>query len=121
MSKKDNGIARLPNGILIPEELRDALQRRDFTKAPEAKGFNPDTATTADLKYHGFSGFRVNQFTQDVELWVLGQIRGKRKLADVQRRPETLADLHEEVFLTKGTVIETQILTNGGGNAKTRH
>lgn len=104
--KRDTGIARLKNGLLIPEAQRDALNKRDWTHKP-AQSFNPDNATTKELETANFSGFRVNAFTGNVECWVIGEIRGTRKLQHIQQDPKQLAELHEEVFATAGSVIET--------------
>lgn len=105
---KDNGIAKLPNNVIIPEELRDALAKHDWT-GPRNLGkntFDANCATTKELEEAQWSGFRVNTFTSNVELWCVGRIMGTRKAEDVARNPNVLAELHEEVFQTTGTVVQ---------------
>lgn len=108
--RRDKGIVTLPNNVKIQEETRDRLAKlvnKDGTPtrttAPSA--YNPDNATTEELKEHKFSGYRVNTFTNDVELWCVGKIMVRRNLAIVQNRPQTLMDMHEEAFLTAGSVL----------------
>lgn len=105
--KKDSGIAKLHNGVLIPEELRDRLSKRDWTSKPTTgPAWNPDNATTKELEEHQFSGYRVNIFTQDVELWCVGRLMEKEKLSRIQAKPSLLATMHEKAFQTNGTVLE---------------
>lgn len=104
---KDDGIAKLKNGLLISEETRDALLKHNWQE-PRNKtvGFDPNQATTRELEDHRFSGFRVNVFTNDVELWCLGRIAVRKNMSEVERDPGVLAAMHEEAFSTTGTVIE---------------
>lgn len=105
--KKDDGIARLPNGVLIPEEVRDRLVKEySSPKTPTVK-FDPSQATTKDLQDHDFSGYRVNQFTQDLELWCVGKMMVRRKL--IECTPEVMATMHEEAFSTSGTVVQVPL------------
>lgn len=124
--RRDTGIARLNNGYPILEETRDRLAKlvdKDGNPTHTIKeGFNPDRATTRDLEDARWSGFRVNNITLQVELWCLGKCKLKRSLAEIERKPGILADMHEEVFATAGTVITVPISEGlkhlGGG---TRH
>lgn len=105
---KDDGIATLVNGVKLPEGIRDELMKHNWQE-PRRKtsGFDPSNSTTAELKEHKFSGFRVNQFTQDLELWLLGDMRARRRLRDCT--PKAVADMHEEVFATSGTILEFEL------------
>jgi hypothetical protein len=117
--KKDDGIAKLKNGILIPESVRDELLKHNWQERRNTQaGYNPNTATTKELEQHGFSGFRVNVFTNDVELWCLGRIGTRRNMGDVERNPSVLASMHEEVFATSGTVIEIPMQIKKGKRKK---
>lgn len=104
MAKKDDGIAVLSNGLLIPEAIRDELLKHDWsTPRNKKEGFDPNNATTKDLELNQFSGYRVNVFTHDLELWCLGQMKVRRRLDDCT--PQVMATMHEEAFMTTGTVI----------------
>lgn len=114
MAKKDTGIATLPNGIQIREELRDQLLKRDWNKHTEG-GYKPVAdATTKNLKEQEFSGYRVNEFTAEVELWILGRIAVRRKCAQVQHNMAILAEMHEEAFATNGSVVMADEGENNG-------
>lgn len=101
--KRDEGIATLANGVRIPEATRDILLKRDWNAGPKPReGLNPDTATTQELEAARFSGFRINEFTQDLELWCLGSIKVKRKT--IEATPQVIANMHEEAFATAGSL-----------------
>lgn len=120
---KDNGIAKLPNNVIIPEELRDALAKHDWTgprNLQDKTGFDPNRATTKELEQHQFSGFRVNAFTGNVELWCVGRMMGSRGCDKVAKDPRVLAELHEEVFQTAGTVIEVPMPAPGTPGSKNK-
>lgn len=103
--KKDTGIATLANGVQLPEATRDLLLKHNWQE-PRRKqeGFDPNSCTTAELKEHKFSGFRVNVFTQDLELWCLGDMVTRRRARDCT--PGVVASMHEEAFATAGSIIE---------------
>lgn len=119
--KKDDGIATVkttmsdgrPVEFPISEELRDSLKKHDFRDGPRHKELNPPpeyaNMTTAELENIRYSGFRTNDFTARLELWVLGQIRGWRSYNEIAANPAAVASLHEEVFKTIGTVVTTDV------------
>lgn len=99
--KPDDGIATLSTGLRIREELRDQLEAHDWTKPR-----NPGTIqTTDDLVRMEFSGFRVNVFTGDVELWCIGRVAARERCIDVTKNPGLLATMHERAFATVGTIV----------------
>lgn len=118
--KKDDGIATVkttmsdgrPVEFPISEELRDSLKKHDFH---EPRNLNKLTEpkyqemTTSELENIRYSGFRTNDFTARLELWVLGQIRGWRSYNEIAANPAAVASLHEEVFKTIGTVVTTDV------------
>lgn len=108
MTKKDDGIAKLSNGLLIPEETRDKLIKHDWSK-PRNLGWNPDNATSKELEEKRWSGYRHNVFTNDYELWVVGKIAAKRNFDAVAANPRLMAEMHEEAFATAGTVLEIPV------------
>lgn len=112
--KKDTGVVTLKNNVKISEETRDRLAKivdKDGhpLHTPDKAAFSPDNATTKELEDHQFSGFRVNAFTNDVELWCVGSIMIRRNLDLIRGRPQTLMDMHEEAFLTTGSVMTMPI------------
>lgn len=107
---KDDGIAKLPNGLLIPEALRDQLVKQDWSKPRRTADFDPNQATTKDLELKRWSGFRVNVFTNEVELWCLGRIATRRNLQGFT--PKDMAEMHEEAFSTTGTVVQVPVQVN---------
>jgi len=121
--KKDTGIATIKSTdskgktttIEMQEAVRDAIQAHDWTQGPRGlpvsskQAPNYDRMTTKELAAAGYNGFRINKLTLQVELWVLGRVRGHRRLQDVAKNPGVLANLHEEVFATTGTVIQVDV------------
>lgn len=115
--KRDTGIATIKSKdstgrvteFKMEEAVRDVLAKKDWTQPPDLPtGPNYDTMTTSELAAARYSGFRINKLALRVEAWVLGEVRGHRRLQDVVRNPAVLASLHEEVFATLGTVIEIE-------------
>lgn len=112
-TEKDTGI--IPD-LGLHEEIRDRLAKRDWTKNNKAQDpNNADTWTTAECVTRRYSGFRIYALTREVELWVLGYIRARVKIELVEKNPSLLATMHEEVFLTGGTVIATDAPVEGMG------
>lgn len=99
----------------IPEAQRDELAKRDWTKPQVTTDPNdPDNWSTAECVSRSFSGYRIYHLTQEVELWVVGYIKARVKLDLVRKDPGILATMHEEVFATAGTLIETDGPVVGG-------
>lgn len=122
--KKDTGIATIKSTdskgkttyFQMEEAVRDALQARNWNEAPKPRlGVKSepdwDTMTTAELQENRYSGFRINKLALRVELWVLGRVAGHRRLQDVAKNPALLANLHEQVFATTGTVLQIDVDT----------
>lgn len=121
MAKKDTGIATIKSKdstgkiteIKIEEAVRDALQKHDFREGPRRKHdpntLDYSTMTTAELERNQFSGYRQNDFTAEVELWILGKVATKRKYIEVARNPACLATMHEEAFRTVGSIVTAGI------------
>lgn len=120
--KKDTGIATIKSKdskgkvteFKMEEAVRDALQARDWSgpqKPSLGISSEPDwdTMTTNELREHRYSGFRINKLALRVELWVLGRVAGHRRLQDVAKNPAVLANLHEQVFATTGTVLQVDV------------
>lgn len=105
MTTKDDGIIR-PLGI--SEEQRDLLSKRDWSK-PSEHTTHPDNWTTAECREKKFSGFRINAFVMDVELWMVGRVLATRRHRSVTQNPTILAEMMEEACLTNGSIIETDI------------
>lgn len=99
-AKKDTGIAVLKNGYRISEETRDALQKHDW-RGP--RNIRSDL-TTDECKRQNFSGFRANVFGNQMELWLLGEVKETANLLTCT--PKVMADMHERVFATIGTLID---------------
>jgi len=116
--KRDAGIAivdaKMSTGqtksFKIQEAVRDALnkkaQNREF-KVDVRGSF--DNMTTQELEQHQFSGFRLNHLSNRIELWVLGMIACSERADRAARDPRVLANMHEKVFATKGSIIEMDI------------
>lgn len=103
--KKDTGIVKLKGGYPIAEELRDSLQKRDWSHAPTiaSKDKDPSTWTTQECIDFKFNGIRLNQLSQYVEFWILGHKEGQIHRMDCT--PEKFASMHEEIFATNGTLL----------------
>lgn len=99
----------------ISESVRDALNKRPH-HTERVKPFDPNTATTNELQNRRYSGFRINHFTNQVELWCLGIVAGQRRLDLVEKNPRLLADLHEEAFSTNGSIITADLDTHSVKN-----
>ncbi len=125
--KKDDGIAIIKTTdstgrkveFPIQEDLRDKLNKHDFSEGPRNlnKLTQPEyqKMTTSELEQARYSGFRTNDFTARLELWVMGQVRGHRTFAEIAKNPAAVASLHEEVFKTIGTVVTTDVAGRHGG------
>jgi hypothetical protein len=126
-AKKDDGIATIQSKdstgkvtkLKIEEAVRDALQKHDFSAGPRRKAdpnfVDYSKMSTAELERAEWSGIRQNDFTMNVELWVLGRIAVKRSYIEIARNPACLATMHEEAFKTTGTVIQTDV-SKGASN-----
>lgn len=111
--KKDTGIATLINGYRMPEETRDELASHDWNQPRNPAIAMSAIETTRDLEKKEFSGFRVNAWTGNIELWVLGKVASTRKCESFVKDPSLMATMHEEVFATIGTIIITDARPDG--------
>ena len=112
--KRDTGVATLPNGVKISEEMRDKLLNKDWSKPQRELDTRSTHQTTKDLEEQGFSGFRVNEFTRDVELWLLGRVAARERCIDCAKNPALLANMHERVFSTNGTIVAVDPVGKAG-------
>lgn len=110
---------KVPKNIVpelgISEERRDKIRKylidlgKKKTTTPPPQGQikgNPDELTYAELRDVRWSGYRHNKFTSSIELWVDGKMMGSKKVDKPEHAPYIIATLHEEVFLTVGTLAE---------------
>ena len=114
--KKDTGIARLPDGSPILEELLDNLKKIPVggrKPLPTTVGIKPDyhalNATTAELERDRWSGIRRNMLANRMELWIEGQILGSIHNDVYDKEPGRLATLMEEKLGLKGHIISTDV------------
>lgn len=105
---------------LLAKDLVENLKKRDWTKPSDKLG-KPDSPwpvtkegksyeglTTKELEAANFSGFTINEFTNDVELWLLGRMLERETCQRVAANPSLLATMHERAFHTTGTIIEIE-------------
>jgi len=117
--KRDTGIARLPNGMPIREELRDGINARIDKDTGEYKRIHTpgadkqgsivrldDTRTTSELQQIGWNGIRQNAISRQTEIWLHGEIRKRIPSSDLERNPGLLASAMEELFPGFGHVIQ---------------
>jgi len=116
--KPDTGIARLPNGMPIREEMRDALNEKllkndgvlkhEPTTHDKQRSIyrSNDTRTTSELMACKFSGLRQNPISRQTEIWIGGEIRKRLHEVDLQRNPALMAQAFEELFPGWGHLIE---------------
>lgn len=95
--KRDLGI--LPNGM--KEELRDQLAKRDWSKAPDRNKLNPNHMDTAELKEARWSGLKFNHLVQQVEIWLLGDMRYALSKSEIENNPARMEEIYEEIFKLK--------------------
>jgi len=116
--KRDTGIARLPNGAPIREELRDAINAKidkdtgiynTGDKQADKQGsivrLN-DERTTSDLQKERWSGVRQNAISRQTEIWLQGEIRKRIASVDLEKNPGLLAEAFEELFPGWGHLIQ---------------
>lgn len=116
--KLDTGIARLPNGAPIREELRDGINARIDKDTGEYKSpqrpvdkqgsivILNDERTSSDLQKIRWSGVRQNAISRQTEIWIGGEIKKRISSVDLERRPALLAEAFEELFPGWGHLIQ---------------
>ena len=57
-----------------------------------------DFMMTSELKAAGFSGIRHNSISNDVEIWILGEIRQKISKADIELNPYLVEETWERLI-----------------------
>lgn len=110
-TKKDTGIAKIDapmsNGSTVSfpmeEAVRDALNKTRGRPRPPA--FDANKATTQELENMKYSGYRINHFTNEMELWIVGKVAVRKNATVVANNPGLLAAMHEEAFATVGSII----------------
>lgn len=65
-----------------------------------------DFMTSSELRNDAFSGTRINSISGELELWVLGELRGSVGLNDV----EGVTKMYEKVFAL--TAVEMQSVSS---------
>lgn len=116
--KKDTGIAKVDakmstgevKSFPMDEAVRDALNKLKGRLLGNL-GFDPNKATTKELEDNHFSGYRLNEFTNQIELWCNGKILVKRNAQVAAANPGILAEMHEEAFHTIGSIVEVELQT----------
>lgn len=103
--KRDTGYDHV---LKIPEEQRDALAKIDFSKPRRDPSANPENWTTRDFEEHNWSGLRHNLMVDQIEVWVVGKIKGSIPSREAALYPERLSELLSAVFRTP-IVIEMDI------------
>lgn len=103
---------KVPDGIIpeigITEARRDELAKRDFS-GPKKRTIHerhPDTLTTKELEETRFSGVRYNHYNNRCEVWVDGRVHASAAADKVARDPTILAEMHERVFMTSGSLVD---------------
>jgi hypothetical protein len=105
---------KVPDGIIpelgLTEETRDRLNKRDWSGPlrRELKDKNPNTLTTKELQEIKFSGIRHNEFNNMCEIWVDGIVKAEANADKVTKDPTILAEMHERVFQTVGSLIDIE-------------
>ena len=102
------------------QELVALFLRQQYAKLAERDWTKPGRITellnTAELVDAKFSGFRMNDLAREVELWLLGDIMAKASYRNVAANPSLLAEMHERVFATAGTVVMIDPVQDGKGH-----
>lgn len=57
-----------------------------------------DFMVASELKKEQFSGIRHNSITNDVEIWILGEIRQRISKADLEVNPYLIEDTWTKLF-----------------------
>lgn len=57
-----------------------------------------DFATSKELKDRGFSGFRQNSLTDEVEIWLFGAIEKRVSKQEIARNPTAVEEAMAAVF-----------------------
>lgn len=57
-----------------------------------------DFATSKELKDRGFSGFRQNSLTDEVEIWLFGTIEKRVSKEEIRRNPTAVEEAMAAVF-----------------------
>lgn len=96
--------------IGVSEEVRDQLKKRNWKEKPKLDRADPNNMTTKELEQHRFSGVRNNKFTNQCELWLDGHVRATANADKVAKDPSVLAEMHERVFKTLGSLIDIEPL-----------
>jgi hypothetical protein len=116
--KKDTGIAKVDakmstgeiKSFPMQEEIRDILNKLEG-RLPGNLGFDPNNATTKELEDNHFSGYRLNVFVNQIELWCNGKILTTRNAQAAAANPGILAEMHEEAFHTVGSIVAVELQT----------
>lgn len=57
-----------------------------------------DFMTSEELKKAEFSGLRANSVTEDLEIWVFGELRKRISRFAWENNPNAIADAMQEIF-----------------------
>lgn len=57
-----------------------------------------DFATSAELRVLKFSGIRANSITEEMEIWLLGDLRWRKSRSECHANPLLLPEAHAEIF-----------------------
>lgn len=110
---------KVPDGVVpelgISETRRDELSKRDFSgpRKLTLQEKDPNTLDTKELKEIRFSGIRNNNWTNMCEIWVDGRVMASADASKVVRDPSILAEMHERVFQTAGSLVDIEPAKKG--------
>lgn len=57
-----------------------------------------DFATSKELRDRNFSGFRANSITEEIEIWLFGQIERRVSKEELKRNPTAVEEAMAAVF-----------------------
>ena len=67
---------------------------------------HPDFMDSSELKKLQFSGVRANKLTQQMEIWLLGEVRASMAMKTVKLFPEKWERLYAEIFALEEVKVE---------------
>lgn len=82
-------------------DAKDYITSKKYESADKEEFKRPshyDFMVASELKAEQFSGIRHNSITNDVEIWILGEIRQKISRADLEVNPYLIEDTWTKLF-----------------------
>lgn len=72
----------------------DPRARTESYKRPD----HPDFMTSDELKKRGFSGLRSNSISNNIEIWIDGEVRKTLTYGELAVNPMAMSQAYEEIF-----------------------